>query len=297
MRARLERHAHSLLVSDRDAEPDTRTTEIYRKVRAGLIKDVKILHLIGKDDNGTPSEPFKTLKGNPATARQHLQTAIARLSQLVTFLRPKDAPTAIPFFNALQDKLLKYADKNVTWDELGKYYSAIMRRVSSSASAFQLGSSSNALAVFNIEWLKARNDEQETLEDAVHTAMAENVTKRGAPSGNSPSGSKVAKTKSTKQLENERKQKEESKAKRVAKAKDRDDGKGDVERASGVQPGKATPRPTKEEKAAWDAFKADHEWGPPRHGRNPDKKVPPCFDFHNPQGCVHKDKCNFCHLK
>ena len=285
MRARLERHAHSLLVVDSlGAEPDERTRTIYKHVRSGSLRDVRLLHLLKMDDNGAPSEPFKTLAGQ-ADANTIFTRCIAKLIQIICMLRPRDAPDAMPFINALCEKILKYRGKGVSWPALGKYYSAILRRVCANPSSFHVGGGSRSGSSYDLQWLRSNNDEQMELEEALDAVRAEKATKRQSDRqpGSSPEAKKGA-------ADKEKKKKERQEA-----AKARDAGTGDVVRAAGIAAGKAVSRPKKGDKEEWDKFKTEFGKGPPAKSPTADKKVPACFDFYHAQGCCHKDKCTFSH--
>ena len=290
VRARLEKYGHQLTSRDVDYQPTEEMREVHKAIRAGKINNVRLLH-VGKKgaDNGTAALPFKTLKGQEHAAESVLQHCTAQLIETISFLRPGDSPQAMPFLNDLVKKVIKYHQRGVGWDDLGKYWASIMRRVSAPANSFHSATGGKSGANFNISWLSDHNEEMIELEDALDAAREERKRPRDEPKNGSP-GSKKKPTgvKETQKEKQERKKKEADDKRKTAAAN------GTVARAAGVAAGPATDKPEKGH-ADWAAFKASHPGGKGANGKK--DNMPACFDFHHGQGCSRGDGCAFHHRK
>ena len=272
LRSKLERYAHQAITGDPDGDASPRKIKLYQTVRTGRLDKIKIMHLVDMEDEGTPEHPFKTLKSKGDLSTALLSRAIAELISVIANTTPDDAATAIPFLNKLTSEITKWKGWGVSWDELGKYWAATMRRVTKHSRYFLTGTSDRSSAQYEISWLTQRTTERIALEEAQLSGRREGKKKMD----NSPVKPRPKKPRGDEEEDKE---------------KDKDKDKNKVRHAPGIKKGKAQSVPGKGDKA-WDDFNEKH----PKAAREKDgAEYPACWDYWHGQGCKRGDKCSFHH--
>ena len=260
---------------------DTHLTDDMQKAsklaRAGKFDLIRPSHLgVCATDKGGAGKPLQAI----AEARNPLETFrsfMSKLQALIIKSHPSTAADAIDFLDRFTDVVVDAEKKGASWDEITPFYKRIMEKVTTRSRLFASAAAIAPSPEFNKEWLDERSRARCELNQVVtEAAIAAGLRKAQHESrGNHQNTGKYA------HLKDDANRREPPTS-----------GKDGSARATGVVAGAAVPLPKdKNDKARVD-FRAKN---PDGHVARKKKEMPPCWDYHHPQGCKRGDRCDFFH--
>ena len=270
-----------------------------RAVRTGRIDQLRFLHLIGKEDNGTASDPLRALSSmSRHDAHVAVAEAFSRLTHAISVAIPTVSPQATPFLIKFQKVIVRAILDDVAIKTISKWVAAVLHLVSQSRRQYSFGEGGASLPRFEIDFIETNSEERIELERATQDERAKraaaSVVGKGGPHKDTTTvdkrGRQAPDPTSKTQLK-----KAKLAVKKAASATAADDG-ADDKHGPGVDPnGAKVPNPVKNpahkdkdaQQRAWDAFNALHP-KPDAKGKNV------CWDWWHPQGCTEK-QCKYLH--
>ena len=135
IRSALERRIERVLYGDKEL-PAERVTKAIRMIRLGNLSQLKLLHVLDKDDCGTAESPLKQLDKLGSEAGAVLNQALQRVSTIAQLAHPAISAPAMLFFNKLVARMAALRRRGASWDDLGKWLSTSAPRRNRHATVF-----------------------------------------------------------------------------------------------------------------------------------------------------------------
>ena len=240
--------------------------------RAGKFDLIRPSHLgISPNDKGGASKPLQVIAEarNPLEAFRSFTT---KLQSLIVKTHPSVAAQSIDFIERFTDVIVDAARKGVSWDDLTPFYRNIMEKITTKSRLFATAAAISPTPTFDMDWLDERSKQRCELNRAISDATIEaGLRKAKHDNRNSYPSNKIGD------------------ADKGGEHKKNGDGNA---RAAGVVAGQAAPLPKDKNDDARVRFRKDN---PDGHVARKKKTMPPCWDFHHPQGCKRGEKCDFFH--
>ena len=180
LRSALERRIERCLYGDKDL-PAERVTKAIRAIRLGNLSQLKLLHVLDRDDCGTATEPLKQLEKLGGDGAAVLSQAIGRISTIVQLSHPTISYPAMLFFNKLASRITALHNRGATWSNLGTWLSKIMRLVARPQRSFSFGERSAGGLLMDIELITQVSEYNEDIEDAIRNNSRGGASQEGAP--------------------------------------------------------------------------------------------------------------------
>ena len=172
--------------------PDQTLTETRAKAlrvaRTGRYDQLRIFHLIGKDDCGTSAEPLKSFASWSKTERgDATRDALSMLERVILNSSPAVLPEANAFFTEAKKEMLAAIKEEIHWKPISDYWRFLMVKASSNPNKFAKGLSMTRDPSFDLDWISARSDQRIALDAAIRDA----ATRRAAREENGGVGKKI----------------------------------------------------------------------------------------------------------
>jgi hypothetical protein len=268
-----------------------RQLKAFRRARQGHLGSVVLGHLVDEDDSSTKANPLSGLSSSPDTAHTKLLLRLNRLQIVLAFAAPRSASRSQPFISKLSERLGEYIQEGASTAELSAFYRKVMVQVCAPVERAHFSRSGLAEPDYDIKHITANSQYRRQIESDIALRQQKKIAAEAAQAAaskrplqpdnpNNPNGGA-------------KKTKKQKKAEKAAELAKKATAPGKVEHAAGVdKTASPVPLPAKSDKAAWDAFHAQHPGGThPKTG----KAAKSCFDFHHPQGCKRGENCLFFH--
>ena len=111
------------------AQPSDRLIRALGAIRLRRLTRVRLCHLLDLDDRGTAISPLAEFAHmSSSDAITNFTMALQRMQTAWVFAAPSHAAQAMMFVSALQRECLKALTAGSTWEEIGNYYGAVIRR-------------------------------------------------------------------------------------------------------------------------------------------------------------------------
>lgn len=168
VRNAIDRHVERSIY--KDAPAPLRVQYAMRMVRTGCLSQLRLLHLVDADDDGTDDAPligFQTSAKN-LTAVHTVVMRVLMITTPDTEVLAKALSFLQSFFSEIEDAV----KQGVSWTDASKYYKAIIARVSHPAFQYALGEGGKFGPTFDIKWLENQSEATRGLSDALVRAHA-----------------------------------------------------------------------------------------------------------------------------
>ena len=272
----------------------SRTQKAFRNVRTNNLSELRLLHLLDEEDNGTAQDPLKAFaKGDFGTK---ITAVFERISQVQLAALLPCAIEASTFFILLRKELTEAKALGVPLDVISEFYRATMAKVCAPVRAFALGSSGpGAFATFDIEFIRATSTARSAFDRAISQAVARSAAAAAAKNVRAPNKNdkkRGAGDKSDKG-KGDRNDKNAKAAKGAGTQLLKDHNKAAPKREPSVQDGASVPFPDiKTDPGKAELKKFRDECKAAAFG---DRNVNQCWHWWHPQGCDKADSCAFAH--
>jgi len=118
-------------------QPSDRLIRSLGAIRLRRLARVRLCHLLDMDDRGTMVSPLAEFAHmSTADAITNFTMAFQRMQTAWVFAAPSHSAQAMMFVSALQKECLKALTAGATWEEVGAYYAAVIRRADRKADGF-----------------------------------------------------------------------------------------------------------------------------------------------------------------
>ena len=118
-------------------QPSDRLIRALGAIRLRRLARVRLCHLLDMDDRGTMASPLAEFAHmSTADAITNFTMAFQRMQTAWVFAAPSHSAQAMMFVSALQKECLKALTAGATWEEVGAYYAAVIRRADRKADGF-----------------------------------------------------------------------------------------------------------------------------------------------------------------
>ena len=119
------------------SQPSDRLIRSLGAVRLRRLTRVRLCHLLDLDDRGTAISPLAEFgQMSSSDAITNFTMALQRMQTAWVFAAPSHAAQAMMFVSALQRECLKALTAGCSWEEIGNFYSAVIRRADRKADGF-----------------------------------------------------------------------------------------------------------------------------------------------------------------
>ena len=105
--------------------PD-RTLAAIQKVRVGNLAGLHLLHLIDMDDSGKRDDPLRAFeKMTPESASKLFLKCASMLKKAITFATPMQTASAVPFVDALTERICEAMEDGVPMKPISKWCASL----------------------------------------------------------------------------------------------------------------------------------------------------------------------------
>ena len=119
------------------SQPSDRLIRALGAVRLRRLTRVRLCHLLDLDDRGTGISPLAEFGHmSSSDAITNFTMALQRMQTAWVFAAPSHAAQAMMFVSAVQRECLKALTAGCSWEEVGNYYGAVIRRADRKADGF-----------------------------------------------------------------------------------------------------------------------------------------------------------------
>lgn len=128
-RASMNRHIDKQFTEGSE-EPEEGVKQNNRAVRVGVMRNVRLLRYVGKEDEGTVASPLVSFAQYPrAEALQLFGSAVRKMQRAWLYVQPNDAADVMTFCDALHEFVEKRINEGVSWVDMGAWYRAVIAKV------------------------------------------------------------------------------------------------------------------------------------------------------------------------
>ena len=167
LRSALERRIERSLFGDKEA-PSERVTTAIKNIRLGNLAQLKLLHVLDKDDCGSEEDPLKQMKNmNETEALASLNEALQRICAIVQLAHPASSMSAILFFNKLVKRIGRLKSRGASWPALSEWLSSIFRLVARPQRSYSFGERKSGGLLLDAELITQTSEYNEKLEDRI----------------------------------------------------------------------------------------------------------------------------------
>lgn len=280
VRSAIEERIERVVLGGEIASPNQQ--KAFRLVRTGNFPELRLLHLLNRDDGGSVSDPLKAMK--VASFAEDFVAVTDRISRVLTAALLPHAAEASTFFAEMRDELIAAVKAGVAMSVASEFYRATIAKACAPVRSFQLGQHSRAL-VWDTELITGASKARSAFERELYKAHASQSRQHRNNKHERPDKYKKSDPdKRPKPSPDKTKPKDsELSAFNVAAGA----------RHSSISDGDAVAMPKGRQEWSSGDGKAFRDAHPPR--KTAKRNIPQCWNFWHPQGCKNPANCDFSH--